>query len=251
MARSEAAGRAVTASTLGSRFGAGLACVAISLLLHAGLAIRMLGLNRSRPAPPPREQLVVELVGMLSNRQLEQKQLGKTDAPKTSAPPREMAKKKPPSVRKAPSPVKAKDKPRMSEPEPKPEELPEQAAVAPPSEKNMSNGADMQQVQQTLKTRESEASLLRKYLAGLKQAIQDHLEYPQEARHTGNVGAPVIRFTITESGDILHGSLCVHKSSGSLLLDEKALLAARGAVPMAKPPRQMTVTITVAFTQDG
>ena len=164
------------------------------------------------------------------------------------------AKKAMATARKAPSSVKVKALPEKTEIKPEPEQQPAQQAAnaAPPSsEQTIPKGADAQQMPQTLKSRELDASLIRKYLAGLKQAIQSHLQYPREARDSGYVGAPVIRFTITESGDILSGSLGVHKSSGSALLDEKALLAARDAAPMAKPPRQMAVTITVAFTQDG
>ncbi|MFA6094979.1 MAG: energy transducer TonB [Candidatus Paceibacterota bacterium] len=42
----------------------------------------------------------------------------------------------------------------------------------------------------------------------------------------------------------------MNKSSGSLQLDEQALQAARNSAPMAPPPRQMTVTLKVAFTHD-
>ena len=245
-----------------SRFGLVFLSLAVSLVLHAGLAMGLL--NEKRSEPPKREQLlVVEFIGMVGNRQLEQKQRGNDSAQKAPAlPPQEMAKKTAKKAtaptRKAPSPVKAKALPEKTEtrPEPKlePEQQPEQQATnaAPAAgEQALPKGADAQQELQTLKPRELEASLIRKYLAGLKQAIQNHLEYPQEARDSGYVGAPVIRFTITDSGDILPGSLAVQKSSGSALLDERALLAARGAAPMAKPPRQMAVTITVAFTQDG
>ncbi len=224
--------------------------LAVSLALHAALALGVLSVKRSKP-PPQREELVVQLIGMASNRQIEQQQRGDdspSSAQKVLAPTRKVPKKVVP-VRKAPSPVKAKALPEKLETKSEPET--EQQAAPSVSEQMMPTGAKAQQVQQTLKPRESEESLIRKYLAGLKQAIQNHLEYPQEARDTGYIGAPVIRFTITGSGDILSGSLSVAKSSGSALLDEKALQAARSAAPMAKPPRQMTVTITVAFTQDG
>lgn len=253
----------------GSRLGVGIGLFA-SLALHAVLAMGVLNVNVRKPAPQ-RDQLVVQYIGMVGNRQAEQKQRGddiERNAPKAPAPPAQKAVKKMVKktvkkavkkamaperpARKAPSPVKKQ--PGKTETKPKPEQQPEQqvARDAPPaSEQTMPKGAEAQQVKQTLKPRESEVSLIRKYLAGLTQEIQDHLEYPREARDAGYVGAPTIRFTITESGDILPTSLSVHKSSGSALLDEKALQAAQAAAPMAKPPRQMTVTITVAFTQEG
>ncbi|MGZ5058338.1 MAG: hypothetical protein ACXWAA_07820, partial [Methylobacter sp.] len=177
----------------------------VSLALHALVAMSIFSENRTKP-PPRNEELVVQFVGMVSNRQIEQKQKG-DDSPRSAQkapvpPPHEVAKK---VARKAPSPVKAKKMPEKIETTPAPA----------PVEQAMPKGAEVQQVQQTLMPRESEASLIRKYLAGLKQDIQNHLEYPQEALDSGYIGAPVIRFTITESGDILPGSLAINKSSGS------------------------------------
>ena len=258
-----------TASAPDCRFGLGLFSLAVSLALHGWLATGLLSESRREP-PPKREQLLVQFVGMVSKRQIEQKQPGDDSArsvPKALASvPQEIAKKvmapRPPA-RKAPIPVKVRVPPGKTETRPRPEQQPqpvqqaeqqaEQQGVGftpPASEQTMSTG-ESHQMQQTLKSRETEMSLIRTYLASLKQAIQNHLEYPREALDVGYVGAPAIRFTITESGDILPGSLAIHKSSGSAMLDEKALQAARGAAPMAKPPRQMAVTITVAFTQGG
>lgn len=237
-----------------------------SLALHSVLAVGVLGKKRSKP--PRREELVVELIGVVSNRQLEQKQRGDSSpdsTQKAAVPqPKKLVKKEDKKVikpvRKAPSPVKVKIRPEKIKPDPKPEPKQEQeqekaqptvAAAPPASGKPMPLGAESQQMQQTIKPRESEASLIRKYLAGLKRDIQNHLDYPEEARNSGYIGAPTIRFTITESGGIQAGSLSISKSSGSAQLDQQALKAARNSAPMAKPPRQMTVTIKVAFTQDG
>jgi periplasmic protein TonB len=236
-----------------------LLSLAASLALHAVLATGVSGKNRNKP--PRREELVIELIGIVSNRQLEQKQRGDTSPSSTqkavAPPPHKAAKKAAKKVmtptRKASSRMKAMAQPEKTRPEP--EQQSEQPAVstAPPaSGKTMPLGAESQQIQQVLKPRESQASLIRKYLARLKRDIQSHLDYPEEARDTtGNVGAPTIRFTITESGDILPGSLSINKSSGSAQLDQQALRAARSSTPLAKPPRQMTVTIKVAFTRDG
>jgi periplasmic protein TonB len=233
----------VTAFASGCRFG--LLGLAVSLALHALLAMAVFSESKSKP-PQREEELVVQLVGMVSNLQVDQKQKGDDSARKASASPHKEEMKKP--EKKAPSQVKVKERREKIKPEPEPQPV---KAAPPATVQPMPKGAEMQQEQQTLKPRESEASLIRKYLAGLKEDIQKHLEYPRDAGDTGDVGAPVIRFTITESGDILPGSLSINKSSGSDLLDEKALQAARGSAPMAKPPRQMTVTITLAFTQDG
>ncbi|WP_019868173.1 TonB family protein [Methylovulum miyakonense] len=240
-----------------------LLCLTLSLVLHTFIVIGVFAKKRSKP--PQHEELVVQLVGMVNTRQVEQKQRGETNpdtAQKAAAPlPQKAAKKAPEKEKKPIRKVRVKEK---AKPEPKLEpKQEEKQALKQPSERQtlqpaqpvsgmaVPAGAESQQIQQTIKPRESEANLIRKYLAVLKRDIQNHLDYPEEARDTGNVGAPTIRFTITENGNILLGSLSISKSSGSIQLDQQALRAARDAAPMAKPPRQMTVTIKVVFTQDG
>jgi periplasmic protein TonB len=64
------------------------------------------------------------------------------------------------------------------------------------------------------------------------------------------VGAPTIRFTLTEEGNILSGSLAVAKSSGYPVLDESAMRAAQAGAPFEKPPRRMEVAIAIGFVQE-
>ena len=105
-------------------------------------------------------------------------------------------------------------------------------------------------MQQTVRARDDGADALRKYLAGLRKAIQGKLVYPVEAREAGYVGAPTIRFTLTEEGNILSGSLAVAKSSGYPVLDESAMRAAQAGAPFEKPPRRMEVAIAIGFVQE-
>lgn len=222
-----------------------LLSMAASLGLHTVVAIGILGKNQSKP--PQREELVVELIGMVSTRQVEQKQQGEVSPSSTQ----KAAKKMMTRVHKASNPVKAMARPEKTKPEPQPQSEQQALSATPPVIGNTAPlGSESPQMQQILKPRESEASLIRAYLAGLKREIQNHLDYPDDARDIGNVGAPTIRFTITESGDILPGSLSIYLSSGSAQLDEQAIRAAQSSAPMAKPPRPMTVTIKVAFIQD-
>lgn len=230
-----------------------LLCFTASLTMHIALAINLLHAETEKPKQPQPEILVVQLIGVISNRQTEQKQLGESkplNMQKTAIPLRKEIKKAVEKVVKpkikTQNPVKVKHE----KIKPKTEQPKTMQALPPISSQTLPIGEDTQQPQQTLKTHESEASLIRKYLAGLKKDIQNHLDYPKEEQEPGNVGAPEIRFTITETGDILPGSLSINKSSGSAQLDEQALQAARKSAPMAKPPRQMTVTIKVAFTHD-
>ena len=132
---------------------------------------------------------------MMSHRQVEQKQRGEvspSSEQKAAAPPHQKTAKKAPTkvmspARKAPRREKEMGRPQMAKDNPKPE--PEQthqseqqtAQVAPPAgEQSTPLGAETQQIQQTIKPRVSEASLIREYLASLKRDIQNHLDYPRK-----------------------------------------------------------------------
>jgi protein TonB len=233
----------------------------ISVLLHAVIVLPWLMGDRVAAKPPRHEQLRVDLLGLVSNRQSEQQLAGQPSPPEKTAmaePPRAQPAAPPqkPAARKetrerpvvarqaAPSPVQVAPLAEASAPtQPDP---PVQAAAAPPP----ATGAEEERTQQTVRARNTDADALRKYLASLKKAIQGKLVYPAEAREAGYVGAPTIRFTLTESGSILSGSLAVQKSSGYPVLDESAMRAALAGAPFEKPPRQMDVAIAVAFVQD-
>lgn len=238
----------------------------ISLLLHALVLLPWLLLGRAsappRPPPPPREQLVVDLLGLVGNRQVEQQQAGRP-APEPEPhpqpqpqPERQAAVKPVPAPRqpvrkelreRAPEPPRAAPSP-VSVPAQPAEPAPPAAAVAAAPQPL---GAEEDRARQTVRARETDASVLRQYLASLRKAVQSRLVYPSEAREAGHVGAPAIRFTLTESGDILPGSLAVQRSSGHAALDESALRAAQSSVPFEKPPRQMNVVIAVAFAKES
>jgi periplasmic protein TonB len=114
-------------------------------------------------------------------------------------------------------------------------------------------GADHQdQTQQTIAAASipSDASALRTYVGQLRKAIQSRVVYPPQARLAGQVGTPVVRFTVSLNGDILPGSLAIQRSSGYPLLDENALQAARDSSPLPPPPRQFSVAIAVAFARE-
>lgn len=234
-----------------------------SLAVHGALVLPWLTGDWLQPAPR-HEQLVVELFGMVSKRQVTPQLAGETPRPVTQprqAPPptpRQQAERKPPAPAAA-SPVKVKQAEAPSAP---PDAPPPQAsaatpAPAPPStEPIVAAGADALQNrnQQTVQRPQDEiadpADLMRKYLGSLRHAIQEHLVYPPEARDIGYVGSPVIRFTLAENGEILPGSLAVHKSSGYPVLDDNALRAALASSPFGRPPRQMEITMAVAFARE-
>lgn len=228
------------------RFAIGLG---LSVLLHAALVLPWLVRTRPETSPPLREQLVVDLLGMVSNRQVEQQQVARpAEPPPPTPPPKPVARKevreRPRAPRQvAPSPVQVArvEEPVRASPEPQ-----QQVAAPPP----VANAAEEDRMQQTVRARDDGADALRKYLAGLRKAIQGKLVYPAEAREAGYVGAPTIRFTLTEEGNILSGSLAVAKSSGYPVLDESALRAAQAGAPFEKPPRRMDVAIAIGFVQE-
>jgi protein TonB len=88
------------------------------------------------------------------------------------------------------------------------------------------------------------------YLARLSKRLQACLVYPQEVRKSGIEGVSRIRFVITETGTVKPGSLTVVKSSGYPALDSNALKAALAGSPYEKPPKELLVTIAVAFTME-
>lgn len=240
----------------------------VSLIAHVAFLVRFLTVEPRNPPEPPssHQELVVEVVGLVSDRQIDEQRaadgLGPSGAslpaPPPSPRPREVKNRaKPPNtVAPSPRPVLA-IQPLPDEPAtdgiPATPEAPAVAAAtndarpAPAA----SGGAEVERVQRTVQaTDPSDALVLRKYVRELTRVIQSRLVYPPEARAIGYIGTPVIRFTVMVGGDILAGSLAVARSSGYELLDANALKAARESAPLPPPPRQMTVSIFLAFARE-
>lgn len=220
--------------------------VILSLALHGCLlAVPWLaGLNHAHP-PQARQQLVLDLSGLLSTRQLEQQAVKPTPKVTHTQPHPQVVRHhtSPPARATVRSPVSiAQAKPAPHDPEPVSPGQPPEVATAVP--------ATQTQMAQTIAHRETEEDILRRYLARLRSQIQRHLVYPPEARQLGEVGATVIRFTLTETGTIAPGSLVVRNSSGSPALDEHAILAAQDSAPFLPPPHSMDVQIGLSFTRD-
>jgi periplasmic protein TonB len=212
-----------------------------SLGLHALLALPILLLLYWVPDPTPNERLAVELFGMVSNRQTEQKQLGEQVDHKAAEPQKASAtqRKSLPVVKQstAESPVqvdKQDDKP----------EVQHQQQVT-----SSYQGADEQQKQQTIQNNDLEMDALRKYAAAATKAIKAKLVYPPEARQAGHSGMTIITFRVGLDGEIEAGTLVVRRSSGYASLDESALRAARAAAPLPPPPRSMSVVVPINFNE--
>ncbi|MDR0816837.1 MAG: TonB family protein [Desulfovibrio sp.] len=213
----------------------------LSFLLHTSLLLTLAGGNVLFPLKPPQEEvLVMDLFGMISNRQVEERHIGAEEAP-GQEPEAEQA--------HAPEP--------MPKPAPgqEPKKVPVQKNVPPVQERPKPilqprlPGSQEEQIRQTVSKKELEASLMRQYLASLSKAVRGRLRYPVEARAKGYTGVVAVSFVITVDGQMLPGSEAVRIGSGSPVLDNAALKAVRDSEDLLKPPRQMEVVVSINFAE--
>lgn len=245
----------------------------ISAVLHGAALYMLFTLMRMITDPQPLTQpLQIELFGMISNRQTQEQRIGseldhtvqpmqeqeqQPAAPvveaETENPPEEpisesiLEPETPKEIPQQSSPVQVPPPPSRPRVEPQPQRVTPRVNTAQESVPAL-RGAQETQVQQTIQNIDMRA-LINLYVKDLIRDVQRNLVYPNEARKEGLVGTPVIRFTLTESGEIVPGSLSVHKSSGYSILDQYALQAVRESVPFTAPPKQITVNIAISFAE--
>lgn len=216
--------------------------LAISLILHSSLVVGPLLFNSLRmPDQDKHSKLRIDLFGMITDRQLEEKKMWQNPTPPH---PRQVNRpRQTPDTYKTvetASPVlvakaKAEDKPEV-QPQPAP------VAPAPVA------GVEVQQRQQTIMSAEElEAAMIRAYLAKLAKQLRSNLVYPEEVRKHGIEGVSTISFHITGSGNLVENTLRVQKSSGYPALDANALKSVRVSAPFEKPPKELAVSIAMSF----
>ena len=222
----------------------------VSLTLHAvviGLFVLIMGPRAPREAA--HTKLRIDLMGMIANRQVEERRGGSAAA----QPVRQVKQAAP---RRTPSKDATKENPARLE---RPSDIPaptdkttEQAEPSGPSIPAASGapGQGPSQRGQTIAHRDADADGTRQYLSRLSKRLQTNLVYPEEARKSGIEGISTIAFTIEESGMIKANSLRVRKSSGYAALDSNAMKSAQSSAPFEKPPKELNVSIAVAFTVD-
>ncbi|MDR3299609.1 MAG: TonB family protein [Candidatus Accumulibacter sp.] len=234
----------------------------LSLSLHAAaLGGPTLAWHWS-PSPKPPEKLVVELFGMVANRQTEEAQLGEKalETPPEPLPPEPLPPEPPPSAPppETPPPPKAPPRPKTPKVTPQrqtsvsPVQVAEQPAEEPPppppDASQASSGAAEASIRRTIQHDEQDPNVLRRYLTTLKQAVKARLFYPP---HAGGVtGTAVVAFRIGEDGGIEAGSLTIRNSSGHAVLDEAALHAVRSAAPFGIPPKAMNISLDMPFFEE-
>lgn len=213
----------------------------VSLGLHALLVSPLVLFLYWTPAPSPDERLAVELFGMVSNRQTEEKQLGEQVDRKAVEPQKAslMQRKPLPSVKQS-----VADSPVRVEKQDEKQEVQREQTLA-----NSTQGADEQQKQQTIQNSDPEMDALRKYAAAATKAIKAKLVYPPEARQAGHSGMTIVAFRVGLDGEIEPGTLAVRRSSGYASLDESALRAARAAAPLPQPPKSMPIVVPINFNE--
>jgi protein TonB len=215
--------------------------IAFSVALHAFFLLPVL-LWKFKPAEVvSNDKLVVELYGMISDRQEQARSPGaKMESPVKPPPKVETTKTKVEQTEKKKSVTQNVESSVLIADQS--EQKTKQTAEAAPSPSNDSE----QQKQQTL-NQDKRLDELKKYLAKLKKKVQGNLVYPEEAKQSGFEGTPIVKFTLTESGGIRPGSLVIARSSGYAVLDLNAMKAAQESAPFDRPDREMEVAIGVGF----
>ncbi|RDU95218.1 TonB family protein [Trinickia dinghuensis] len=242
--------------------------MAVSLMLHAMALGAVWVVSHRVPAPVSANKLLmVELLGMVADRQTEAAQAGEHARPALPPASRPLTPRQPrrAELSKAArhvvprsatnSPVKVeeveeKEKPKEDDrradtpqPQPQPEHQPRM------NEASKASGAALeQQVSRTIEHEDVDPDVLRRYLLTLRKAIKSRLSYPPDAG--GVTGTPVVTFKLRSDGGIEPGSLSIRRSSGYSVLDEEALRAVGAAAPFGPPPKAMTIALDMPFTQD-
>ena len=229
--------------------------LAVSLLVHAVVILPFVFGTLRMPDNNKQSKLVVELYGMVSNRQTEEKHKAATVV------------RQPKRVERQAPPRPKHDKPQPKEPErpvkpetPAPAERPDDKQYAAGQNASATviykiAGSDVEQKGQSIRYAEREedrlAARISEYARKMAKRMYSLLVYPAEVRKHGIEGVSTIAFIVTESGAIKEGSLRVAKGSGYPALDSSALKAALASAPFEKPPKEMPISIAISFNVEA
>jgi protein TonB len=213
--------------------------LAASLAVHAALALPFVLYNLAEP-PEERSTLVIELLGVVSDRQDEERL--QQDAPQEQAQQAQPDQTKEKPAEASPSQLAPSQDPPVDEAEVAlPPPVPAQPAPPPAASASTASGFAEAQIAQTIrKDDETDRDRLRDYQIKLLKRVQSKLI-------AGPRGHAMVSFVILGSGEIRPHTLKIAKSSGQPALDANALKTIRASVPFAPPPREVSVTIEVDF----
>lgn len=233
--------------------------IVVSLLLHACFALPFLVWMTDMPRKyrPNSNRLNFEVFGMLSNRQMEAQQK-RIEGPRTSGPPvpkNGIQETKPKTAlmeiaHSEPRPLQSESLADIQDAVRLPQASLEQFDVSHTSGTAARPGGDVEQQQQTISARNDINDRIAAYVAQLSRRLQANVVYPQEVKRKKIKGVSLITFVIMESGEIRPNTLAVKKSSGDATLDASALRVAARSAPFQQPPRELSVSIEIAFEVD-
>jgi periplasmic protein TonB len=238
--------------------------LAVSIAIHAVLGLPLLA-SVVRPAPPEEPPLFIELQGVAPDSpdlaevkpsDVDQKhaepQLPRPDTPEPAKDTPRQQPTPPPPSEEPPMEVADADDALRNPSQPAPPPLSPAVETPPPAAEKQAapddstvNGAkeyvppSRQFAQVEITDQEYSALLMKK--------VRDNLVYPDQARRARLQGVATVSFVILSNGDIRPETLKVVRSSGQPALDGGALNTIRASAPFAPPPREMAVSIGVAF----
>ncbi|MDR1975394.1 MAG: TonB family protein [Campylobacteraceae bacterium] len=213
----------------------------ISALIHAGVIFAFTGFLK--PKEVKTQMLVLQIEGVVSTKQVEQKVAGEQQPPPPPPP------KPKPKATPKPTPPKNERPSDIKKPEPKPHQ--EEVAKQEEQENQPQNAKsdDTNQKAQSIDKKFEEQNILAQYVAKMKKRISSNIVYPLEAKRKDYVGLPKVKFTIFEDGSISPVTITV--SGGHAILDEAAKDAIIKSAPFEKPPRVLhDVVIDIYFKRD-
>ncbi len=227
--------------------------LAISLLLHLSLVLPFLLITLHTFDQSKHEKLRIELFGMISDRQMEERHKG-SESPQQA----NMAAQQANNIVARQSADKyqtvAADSPVHVEKadESVPGAMMPVSGASSPAYSSTADAVVEQRQQMINNNSQSDPAAILKYSFRVSERIRANLVYPQEAQENGVAGVTKIAFVITSSGNIRENSLRVVESSGSTALDFNALRAARASAPFEKPPAEnVEVVIPLTFKRDS
>ena len=197
--------------------------------------------------PEERERLTVEINGIVTNKQIEERQAVQ-EAP---TPPPQVAEKEPekeepkkpktPPIEKKKVLAKSEEATHKMEPE-------LQKEVAKPVAPSVAPQNMDAQKQQTTANPQDEAAVMQRYARAFKKKLHEHVVFPSEAKGKGYMGVPKVGFMINEDGSVPKESIKIIKSSGYDVLDQKAIVAVLESSPFERPPRAFNAEVDIDFS---
>lgn len=234
-----------------------------SLIVHSALGSPFVAYSLVLPDDPP--TLVIELEGVVSDRQTDQKvqQDTKSEAKQSVAqPPQPPSPPQMTQAAAAPSPPQDAPKemdeegvppPKPATPQTAPLTTPTAAPASSPAANHKSDptglnnkeGAEIEQHAQTIdaKKEKEESARLMKYVTALTKKIQNNMIYHDDGRRA----AGTVSFVILSDGQVRPDSLRMDQSSGQQQLDNEAMKTVQLSAPFPPPPREMRVAINLDF----